>query len=470
MLFVSLQKPQVVTAHGCELRLDCFPRIDKEEIRALCTIPVIFTLRKASQGGQFKGSEKERLALIEDLLTLKPDYVDLESDVDPAFIKKIAHNYPETKILLSYHNFTSTPEDLPKLLKEMQNPYVYAYKIATMANSSLDSLRMLAFVRKHASQRICGICMGEKGKLTRILGPVFGSFLGYAPPESGGETAPGQLCVSDLEKIYHYSSLNPSTALYGLIGDPVDKSIGYLTHNAVMRHYKWNAVYLSIQVKKEELPAFFKLAKTCGFSGLSVTMPHKEELFSILDRFDPEARKMGAVNTIHFSQGELIGYNTDGAGTLDAIESRAPVKGKKVVLLGAGGASRAIAYEAIKRGAKLLILNRTKERALTLAKELGCRGGGFEEIEDYDVIINGTPDEMPIDSAHLIPHTIAMEIKTVPKMTRFLQEAQKKKCRLVYGYELFLFQALGQFRIWFNSEVDKEFLEKQIKKCFSSNN
>ncbi len=462
MLILSVQKPTLVEtkSDGFDFRLDCFPHIDKEEIgRVMKKLSglSIFTLRR---GGR---SEKERLALLEDLLSLQPDYIDLEHDTDPNFIDKIALNFPDTKILLSYHNFEETPENLPALLESIKNPLAHAYKIATMAKSSLDAMRMLLFLKNSKGKNLCGICMGEDGQFARVLGPIFGTLFDYTYDIE--PVAPGQISISELHSLYNYRSLEPSTKIFGVIGDPIAKTMGALTHNPLMRHHLLNAVYVKIRVKKEELPEFFSLAKQIGFAGLSVTMPLKEEILPFLNGVEEGSKKIGAINTLLFNEQNIFGCNTDGKGALDALEEKIPVKGKKVVLLGAGGAARAIAYEARLRGAELLILNRTKKRALELAEELHCEGGGLEEFpKEYDIVINTTPSPLPIDPSLLIAHTVAMDIKSRPKMPEFLVEAEKKGCTIVYGYKMFVHQALGQYRFWFNKEVDKDFLDQECRK------
>lgn len=468
MLFVSqknLQEP-AVSVDGVELRFDAFEEVDKEKIGAFCksvAIPVLFTLRKKEQGGFFKGSEKERRALLEELLTLEPEYVDIESDTEPSFVERIARKFPHTKILLSYHHFAKTEEDLFSLWKQMESPFAYAYKIASFAQSTTDALRMLLFVRKMQEKRVAGMCMGEKGQITRILGPCFGSFIDFAAPNNEEAFAPGQLSVDELLSVYHYGDLSAKTALCGLIGFPLVQSMANYTHNAVMRHEKLDAVYVKMLLQSEELPLFFSLAKECSFLGLSVTMPLKEKVLPFLDEIDPVAKEIGAVNTVRFCRGKMEGFNTDARGALDAIEEREEVQGKRVVVLGAGGAARAIAYEARRRGAELVILNRTREKASLLAQELGGESGGLEDLAKhrYDVLINATPDPLPVSAEAMQAETVVMDAKSYPLKRAFLLEAEKRGARLVFGYEMFVNQAWEQFHIWFDRNIDKSYLAKR---------
>ena len=160
MLFLSLHSPAIPPnqADGIEFRLDLFSPNDIEKLECLDTDqPLLFTFRK------------EQLPLIDWLLSLKPALVDLEWDSAEVLLQKITEKYPTAKIILSYHNHDTTPENLEAILTKMQSPYAYAYKLATMAHSTLDALRTLHFVKTHPKIRLSGICMGKHGQPTRIF-------------------------------------------------------------------------------------------------------------------------------------------------------------------------------------------------------------------------------------------------------------------------------------------------------------
>lgn len=450
MLFLSVAKLESGrliqnSSVGIELRLDQFPSVeinDVEEFIKTSPSPVLLTIRK----GEFKGTEEERESLIEQLLTLEPPFFDLEYDMPAKFLTEMIKKHPQTKFILSYHNFERTPDNLEEIYRSMQKHPAFTYKIAAMARSANDALKMLLFAKSHP--KTSAICMGEQGKFARVLGPVVGNLVNYACLD-GEELAPGQLSLSEFEEIYGYCTQN--TSIYGLIGDPIDKSKGHLYHNGVFRAQKRDAVYVKIAVKPEELSEFIPLASAMDFRGLSVTMPLKEEILPFLDEIEPKAKGIGAVNTLLFKEDKIVGTNTDGHGALDAIEKKTKVFGKKTILLGAGGAARAIAYEAKARGADLLILNRTVGRAMALANELGCAAGGLDEIPDqYEILINCSPELMPISSEKIQSGAIVMDIVYVPRDTPFLKEAASRGCQIVYGEEMFLNQAARQTAFWIN--------------------
>jgi 3-dehydroquinate dehydratase/shikimate dehydrogenase len=347
---------------------------------------------------------------------------------------------PSGKIIVSYHNFEETP-DLEDVLKTLQeaHPQAHFYKIATMARSTLDSFRMMEFLQKHP--KMIGLCMGELGTVTRICAPIFDVPLMYAPLVEEDKNAPGQLLVDQLQEIYHFKLLNQETKIFGLIGDPVHRSIGHLFHNDFFRTHSRNAVYVKMVVKPEELAQFFGSIKKLPFAGLSVTAPLKEAVLPFIDVIDPKAKAIGAVNTLAFRKGKIYGSNTDGDAALDVLGD---VQNKTLVVLGAGGAAKAIIYTAIKRGCHVVIVNRTPEKAEELAHQMGCAWS--PKVPPYDILVNTTSSSMPIDAQDILPGKTVMDIAVYE--TEFFKEAQRKGCFVLNGFPMFFQQALAQQAIW----------------------
>ena len=437
-----------------ELRLDFFEKRDPSVIsrlRSLCSLPMIFTLRNMQQGGNYSLSEEKRLQEILHLLECRPEYLDCEYGTPSQYINEVAAQYPDVKLILSYHNFDETPEDLPSLYQSMKRYPAAFYKIAALAKNSLDALRLMLWL-KETGGRCIAISMGEYGEVSRILGPVFGSPITYASLDDKSLTAPGQLTVQTLSERYHHRRLNPKTALYGLIGDPVQHSLSDRTHNELIRNFGLDAVYVKMRVQPSQLNSFLLLAQQLPFKGLSVTMPLKEAILSHLAVITPQVRAIGAANTLLLDSGQYTGFNTDGVGALHALGC--DVKDKRVVILGAGGAARAVAHHVICNRGHVILLNRDKERALRVANELQCFGYGLDHMsvcaeEGYDILINCTPFDFPIAPDHILPKTCVMDIKSRPSETLFLQLARAKGCRIVHGIDMFMQQALGQFALWF---------------------
>lgn len=447
-----------------ELRLDFYEQINIAEIAPLkkdFNIPIIFTLRKESQGGFYKGDEVQRLQILEHLAALCPEYLDIEHDVTQEFVAKIHKNYPAIKLICSYHDFQKTVDDLNGLLQTMFREEFYLYKIAVQADSIFDTVHMLNFVyEKSKYLKICGISMGEFGIATRILSPVINNALNYVSLEENQHTAPGQIDLKTLFDIYGYRTLNCNTRIYALLGDPVDHSKSHIFHNQQFKKAQKNAVFIKMQVAAHELAEFLLSIKPLPFDGFCVTMPLKEKIIPCLDELSDEVQQIKAVNTVVVSKGRYVGYNTDGIGALDAIEKHTKVLAKKIIILGAGGAAKPIAYEAIKRGAKVIILNRHRERAESVAAQFGCEGYGMDAMaiiykKGYDILINATSMGMkeqsrllPLGEQHILPQSIILEMVTFPEETLLLKNARAKNCICVTGQEVFVRQGLVQQSIW----------------------
>ncbi|MGQ9647951.1 MAG: shikimate dehydrogenase [Thermodesulfobacteriota bacterium] len=249
--------------------------------------------------------------------------------------------------------------------------------------------------------------------------------------------------------------IDAQTELYGIIGNPVRHSLSPIIHNEAFRRMGLNAVYLAFEVNNLE-EAICGL-KELGLRGVSVTLPFKTQIFPYLDQIEGAARKIRAVNTIVNEGGRMIGHNTDWYGAIEALETKVDLKGKKVILLGAGGAARAIGFGLKEKGCEVTIFNRTQERAEVLAKELGSVHHPFSCFGemDGDILVNATSVGMyPLDAESPIPKEIlkegmvVMDIVYRPLRTRLLREAEERGCITIDGLEMLAHQGAAQLEIW----------------------
>lgn len=443
-----------------ELRADCLGDISDEQVKKLISLmgkPFILCIRKIKESGHFIGSEEDRLKRWIALSGLKPTYVDVEYSVDDRFLEAVRHHFPNSALILSHHDFKQTPSDLPELFLRMRSRKADLYKIATMANSSLDGLRMLQFLKKHRESRLIALCMGPWGEFTRVLAARAGSKIVYASSSATKESAPGQIPLQEMLERYRVPMLTERTKVFGLIGDPVTESPSNITHNSVIKQLGLDAVYVKIPVKKEELSAFLKAAASFGIQGLSATMPLKEELLNVVDSPEGDAKDYGAINTLHFTGGRVLGYNTDGRGALDALEEMMPVRGKRLVIVGAGGSAKAITFEAKRRGAKVSVVNRTESKAVEAAKLSSGRGYSFESWKrnphPYDALVHCTPLGMFGKDSASVEELIQdgkclMDIVVSKEETALMNKARLRGCLVIGGYAMLKKQAISQFRIW----------------------
>lgn len=250
------------------------------------------------------------------------------------------------------------------------------------------------------------------------------------------------------------STITASTKLCAIIGNPVGHSLSPLVHNAAFRHLGLDYVFVAFRV--ERLHEAVRGITALGLKGVSVTIPHKVEVMAVLDEIEPVALQIGAVNTIVNRDGKLIGYNTDWNGAMRALQDKIELQGKTAVVLGAGGAARAIAFGLKEKGADPVILNRTVARAEALASGLQCRFGPIELIEklSFDLVINATSVGMSPHAESTPVHKTALKDSLVfdtvynPLRTRLIREAEARGCPTVIGLEMFVNQAALQFELW----------------------
>jgi shikimate dehydrogenase len=262
-----------------------------------------------------------------------------------------------------------------------------------------------------------------------------------------------------------------NTKICCLIGDPVEHSLSPLIHNAAYKALGLNYAYITTQASDVEQA--IETVRTNGIRGASVTTPHKVGVLKYLDHIDDAARKIGAVNTIVNDNGKLLGYNTDGDAAIKALEEVTDLSGKKVVLIGGGGAALAIANALKGKTVNLTILNRTEARAKELAKKVGAEDAGSLDkislVTEADILINATTvgmspntEETVVPQEFLHPRLTAFDIAYNPKETRLLREARKSGCTVVYGYKMLLYQAAEQFQLFTGRPAPLGVMEKAL--------
>jgi shikimate dehydrogenase len=280
--------------------------------------------------------------------------------------------------------------------------------------------------------------------------------------------------------------LSGKTKVCAIIGDPVDHTLSPPMHNAAFQALGLDYVYVPFRVTKEGLKAAVAGLKALNVRGFNITMPHKVTIIPMLDRLDPTAEKIGAVNTVVNEAGLICGYNTDGPGALQAlIENGADPKGKKVVVVGAGGASRAISYVLASHGAELTILNRTLELdwAHTIARlikdNLGAEAKVLElgkaqlksALTDASILVNATSagmepdaDKTPVPAEVLRSGLTVFDVIYSPVKTRLLSEAESAGCRTIGGVELLVWQGILCFEKWTGRKAPLEVMRRTALK------
>ena len=276
-------------------------------------------------------------------------------------------------------------------------------------------------------------------------------------------------------KIPANPQFDSKTLLYGVFGNPVAHSLSPAMHNAAFRHLHVNAVYLAFAI--ENIASGIDAVRALNMQGVSITIPHKIEGMSHLDELDPMAERIGAVNTVARNKGQLIGYNTDASGAVAALAETTEIFRKKVAILGAGGAARAVGFGVKSEGAKVTIINRTHEKGKALAEELEgdfCPAVDFESSAT-DILINTTSvgmsphtDKIPIPPDCLREGMVVMDIVYNPLTTRLLKEAENRGCLPVDGVAMFVYQGAFQFELWTGMKAPVEVMRSAVVKVLEN--
>ncbi len=460
-----------------ELRLDFLSRaVNLHRLLDDRPGPVVVAVRRREDGGRWMKSEQERLMLLRSAIASGVEYIDIEADVAAQIPR-----YGNTKRIISYHDFAGTPDNLEELHAAMADADADIVKIATMANSFEDNVRMINLCKK-AKVPTIGICMGDIGMVTRILANRVGSPFTYATFSAGKRLAPGQLHWKEMTELYAYEQINEQTELFGLIADPISHSYGPLIHNRAFANQNLNARYLPFRVPKSDLPKFMKHCRDIGISGVSITIPHKEAAMDYCTQAESSATGIGAVNTMVFHGDDNLGYNTDYRAAMDCIgevfnldkTQERPMQGKRALVLGAGGVSRAIAWGLRQRNAEVIISSRNMERSQILAAEIGCRAVEWEFRHESKVhlLVNGTPvgmhpdvDSTPYNPSSLNQFMVVFDTVYNPENTLLIKHARQAHSRTITGVDMFVRQAAYQFKLFTGREAPTALMRETIKQA-----
>jgi 3-dehydroquinate dehydratase/shikimate dehydrogenase len=460
-----------LVADIAELRLDYLKDFDFSSLAGLHLLldqkplTVIITCRSAEEGGNHRIDDHLRIPLLVEGARALADYCDIEE----AYYEKAAQLSPDlSRLIVSYHNFLKTPDDLSEIYDRLASRPAAVHKVAARANQVQDVVSVFRILDRAtaAGRNLIAISMGEPGLATRILGPARGGFLTYGSLDSGNTTAAGQLSCRELRDVYRLPGISRATTVLGIIGNPVSHSASPRMHNAVAAALGLDLVYLPLEVQN---PAEFitRLARPqtreidWPLAGFSVTIPHKEAIVPMLDGLDAVARAVGAVNTVLIREGRLLGFNTDVAGAIQPLEKIASLSAARCAVVGSGGSARAVVYGLAQKGARVTVYARNIEKAQKMAGDFGSLGVEAADLSalsssDAAILINTTPvgmtgagrGESAVPREALRGRAIAYDLIYNPLETQFLAEAREAGCQTISGIEMLAAQAERQFMLW----------------------
>jgi 3-dehydroquinate dehydratase / shikimate dehydrogenase len=416
---------------------------------------ILATCRHQANHGRFSGSVDKQVRLLATAGKAGAIAVDLEIESTEKAKDAAAFLREQVPLIVSYHNFTSTPS-LATISRRLLRIPADAYKIVVTARKPSDNLRTIQFVRNGIpSAPLVAFAMSDIGVPTRILGPSCGCLYTYAAPSEAQGTADGQVSGKLMHNLYRCEKLKPQTRVYGVIADPVAHSKSPLIHNRGFQSRRLDAVYLPFRVATPHLGDWIKFASELPVHGFSVTIPHKQRILRYLDIVEPLAKRIGAVNTVWRKGGKWRGTNTDVDGVLRPLTRHQRIPRASVLIAGYGGAARAAAIALADAGAKVTITGRDPKRAAMLARAANAETVSIGDAakNHFDVLIHATPVGMsPNIHESLfpdeIPADVVFDMVYNPHQTALLKQAAAQGCKVIHGSEMLLEQAGRQFEIW----------------------
>lgn len=473
-------------------------------------LPCVVTCRPDWEGGSYIGAEDPRAELFEALLSEpeRPRYIDVELDAfrrSPSLAERLraAKQGSTTGIIISIHDFEGRPANLTRKLLDLRGlELADVVKVAFRARSVRDNLELFEMLHEAHGPTIA-LGMGQFGTMSRVLAPKFGGFLTFASLRDETATAPGQPTVSELLGKYRLRHIGRDTRVYGVIGWPVGHSKSPTIHNAGFEAIEFDGAYVPLPIAAhddaEDSYLSFRTSVMAlvedaqlGFSGASVTLPHKENLVRLGREMgwdvDESAGACGAGNTLAHLDGKWRITNTDGPAAMDLLERElGPLPGKRVLVLGAGGVARGIVFEALRRGANVSVWNRNRPRAERLVSEVREAakglGAGKCEIEvvqsgslgPADTLVHCTPAGMVGGDAEGALPISEEEIRSIPGLkvvqdtvynppeTPLLKLARSMGLATLDGVEMFASQAGKQFELWTGRPAPTALFERIVR-------
>jgi len=470
----QIESAKAAGSEMLELRTDYLNELDTESVKTLLeyakstSLPIIVTCRDKAQGGAQDRPLEVRTGILVEA------------------IKAGAEN-KKTRLILSAHNFTGCFEDLTGLYDDIQAAYPQAIpKLVYTPGHINDCFEAFDLLHTKTGDVIV-LCMGEAGLISRILAKKLGGFATFASLDEENATAPGQITIERMKELYRWDSINAETELFGVIGSPVAHSLSPAIFNACFSERAVNGLYLPLLVEgqKSDFNNFLENIVTrsrLAFGGFSVTIPHKAHALDYVNAagefVEPLAADIGVVNTLKVGIGPRVsGYNTDYAGARDALCAALKIDkhglhNMTCAVVGAGGAARAVVAGLADVGAKVTIYNRTVAKAQALSEEFNCRYAPLDALSQMDaqVVINCTSigmypdvDATPVPAECLKSGMTVFDTVYNPAETLLLKQAAKAGAKTISGVEMFIRQAMAQYKLFIGTDTDNP-PEKTMRK------
>ena len=472
-----------------EIRLDTIGDLRLDRVLAATGRPKLLTVRSRGQGGAMAG--EDRGALLRRVAGSRAEWMDLETqDLEVGALRRPGG----PRRILSWHDISGTPLDLGERVRPLIDARgIDLVKIVTFAEVAGDNLRVRDLLRGAPRGRVVAFAMGPKGTPSRILAAKWGSAATFAPRRGAPATAPGQVSIEDLEEVYRWRTIGPSTGILGVLGSPIGVSLSPAMHNAAFAALGLDLVYLPFEASSlaEFLPVFSELR----LRGLSVTHPFKEAILPHLDVIAPEARRCGAANTVVKVWNRLEGHNTDVEAAVAPLRGWLPLAGARVAVIGAGGAARALVQGLVRERARVAVFNRTPQRARALARAAGAVHRPLARLKTFacDLVVNATPVGMatagveaagvetrsvgspghapeggrtPVPAAWLKAPRL-YDLIYNPAETPLMRRARARGIEARGGLEMFIMQGAEQFRLFTGRPAPVDVMRRAVEEALA---
>jgi shikimate dehydrogenase/3-dehydroquinate dehydratase type I len=453
-----------------EIRFDHFAQLPKDLSRFKeFQIPKIATLRSVAQGGLYKGNDEQKVKFLAKAYKAAFDFIDLEEDF-PLLHRR---DLDGTRIIVSSHVFDSSPRMMNVVDRLVANGSKGdTPKVVYKAETITDVAALVAAGKLYslAERKFALIGMGPLGGITRVCANRYGASLTYVSLEPGKEAAPGQIDLATMKW------LGDRAIVTGITGHPLDHTVSPAMHNAAFRALNVPGMYFKLPAAPVELEAVTGTMIELDMRGMNVTIPHKESIIPLLDRLDLQAIKVGAVNTIINNKGTLIGSNTDLYGVAKTFElANFDVKDKDVLVLGAGGASRAVCAYLSEAGANVKITNRTNTKAASLADKFDkvtavefdslAKGKYAAMVNCTPVGMKGFPNDLPLPIEAIQKGMLVLDTIYNPAVTKLMEVAKEKGALPISGKDMLIYQALKAFELWTGKAPAYEVMEQAFREA-----
>lgn len=463
-----------------ECRLDCFSKAPEiGELLANKPKPVIMSCRRTQDGGQWSGTEADRIALLRQCIISKADYVEIELDVADQIRK-----FPPAKRVISYTNLSETPADIAKVYEEAQKKGPDVIKLTTLARTVEEAWPLVQILAKQREPTVV-VGLGKPGVLLNVLGKKLGAPWTYAALEKGMEAYPGQATARDLDQIYHYSDIGRSTRLIGVTGFETQSLVTVAAINAVLKALSLPARCLPLPMGK--IVPFQKIIDAAKLAAVVVDSQHRGPILEIPSDVEDAAKESEAADVIVRKEDQWHAYNTLWRGALSALESamRAktaadkPLEGRVVMIVGPNAVARTVAYGVKRRGGVPIIASRDASAAQLTAQMFQCRHVQFEAIYStmHDVLVvcseekeklreKARSGEAGIHSGYLKPGMTVMDLTDIPIRTKLMDDAEFRGCCVVSPRQVLLSQLELQIRLIVGQEPPQGLLSEALNQTF----